>query len=491
MKITYRGIRPTDAAGRNGLPNPERGFRFEIGIGMLDDDPVKFDHIRDNWPFPKYKSDGTTIAQAYCYLTQFHSSPISSEKIAALCADFDRARREGVKFLLRFAYEFNGVSEGPTGERILEHIRQLTPIVRDNIDVIYCLQTGWVGLWGEFHTSVHGIEHDPDMVAKIVEATLSMLPESRFTMMRRIAYKEAALKAIGDEQEITTSTAFSPAPHARIGFFNDGTLANWWDGGTFVGEPYAEPGDHDFDRVAREGCFMPVDGELFWTGQLGSSQPFFANALRAIERFSRHHYTTFSLVHGFSELDHSSLPWTIDLWKKTPVTAEFLEAAGIDFDSDYFAGVPFRSGYEFVRDHLGYRLAAVEADFSGVPDAEKEFTASVTLKNFGFSTPINKRGAEIVVLGVDGSAVEIPFDFDCRHLQPLAAGLSGGKTPIYRISATGRLPSHFPTGKCRVAIWFPDADPRLRYRPEYAIRLATALPVEIVGGRLLNILAEF
>ena len=167
MKIdkTFRGISPGDANGRDGLLNPERGFRFEIGVGRTPGDPVKFGHIRDHWPFPRFKRDGVTISQAYCYLTQFHSSEISAEKIAALEADFERARRDGVKFVLRFAYESDSVkSDGPTAERILAHIRQLTPVVRRNIDVIHVLQTGWVGLWGEFHTSVHAIEKDPAAV---------------------------------------------------------------------------------------------------------------------------------------------------------------------------------------------------------------------------------------------------------------------------------------------------------------------------------------
>ncbi len=100
---TFRGMRPVDKDGRDGLANPERGFRFEIGVGRIPSDMVKFAHVRDQWPFLRYKRDGVVISQAYCYLTQFHSSAISDEMLAALQADFDRARCKGVKFLLRFA----------------------------------------------------------------------------------------------------------------------------------------------------------------------------------------------------------------------------------------------------------------------------------------------------------------------------------------------------------------------------------------------------
>ena len=467
---SYRGIRPTDANGRDGLCNPERGWRFEIGVGITPEDPVQFKYLRDLWPFPRYRKDGATVSQAYCYLTQFADGPISQQKLDALQASFDRARKDGVKFLLRFAYEFDGIETGPSCEQVLKHIEQLTPIVRKNIDVIYCLQMGWIGIWGEFHSSIHGLEKDPATVGKIVKATLEMLPEGRFTMMRRIDYEHVALKELGDDREITAETAFTQAPHARIGFFNDGTLANWHDGATFPKhEPFAEPGHPEFDQVVREGQWMPVDGELFWTDDQGITHPLFANAIRAIERFHDHHYTTFSVVHGNSELDRSTRPWTIDLWKKTPVTAEFLDACGFDYDPDYFAGVPYRTGYEFIRDHLGYRLALKSAS---LPAGSGK--ARFVLHNYGFAPPINPRELVVVAVASDGAAREIPTGADLRKARP-------GQDLTVDVELSLRPEE-------RIGLWLPDSSPTLRLRPEYAVRLATKMPVQTVGGRLVHCL---
>ena len=82
------------------ISNPERGFRFEIRIGNEENDFRVF--YRDNWPFPKYMDQGITVTQAYCYLNKYWNSEIAQSKLDALQADFDRARKEGVKFLLRF-----------------------------------------------------------------------------------------------------------------------------------------------------------------------------------------------------------------------------------------------------------------------------------------------------------------------------------------------------------------------------------------------------
>ncbi len=70
----------------------------------------------------------------------------------------------------------------------------------------------------------------PGAVGRIVAATLEMLPPGHPTMMRRMAYRRAALGTLGVGTDVTSANAWSSDPAARIGFFNDGTLANWWDG---------------------------------------------------------------------------------------------------------------------------------------------------------------------------------------------------------------------------------------------------------------------
>ncbi len=488
-QVSFRGLSAKTEADRKGLNNPERGFRFEIGVGRIPADPVKFGHVRDQWPFPRYTADGVRVAQAYCYLTQYFDSPIHPEKLDALQADFDRARADGVKFLLRFAYEFDGYKNGPDCDQVCAHIQQLQEIVRRNMDVIYVLQIGWVGLWGEFHTSIHGLEKDPEAVARIVSATLELLQNRRFTMMRRMQYKADVLKTLGDDREITAETAGSAAPHARIGFFNDGTLANYWDGGTFWDPPHAAAGNPEFDRAAREGSFMPVDGELFWIGQESDGH---LSGLEAAERFTHHHYTTFSLVHGFSELDRTPEEWAIDRWKQQAATPELLQQNNLRFDPAYFEGGS-RTMFEYIRDHLGYRIALTEARFDETAAAGKKFSAEITLKNYGFAAPVNDRPLEFVLLAQDGTAVELTDSKllrGCADLQPCIPG--GCRTDVleHKFAWQSVLPNDLPPGPLKAAIWLPDAESGLRFRADYAIRLATEIPVEIRDGRLLHILGE-
>ena len=455
------------SASSGALPNPERGFRFEKQIAIEPNGRA----TTMRWPLDsterRYKEvDGVVVAQAYCYLTDYCDSSIPQAKIAALQASFDEARAEGVKFILRFAYE-NTIGrppnvKGPTENRILSHIKELTPIVRKNIDVIYTLQIGWVGAWGEFHSSVHGIEKDDESVARIVKATLEMLPESRCTMMRSLYKRKDALAILKVGGE-------------RIGFFNDATLSNTSEGGHWKSvwkdatDCHARPGNPYFDELCKIGIHVPVEGELFWRSANIDLDA--QGGLQALVRFWRNHYSTFSIVHGNSELDAlggKSKFGAIDLWKLTPVTPDLLAVFSVPADPEYFKGVPYRTAYDYIRDHLGYRIKAKNC----VRDGEK---VEVTLHNCGFAAPINPRQAYFVVIGKRGQASKIATGFDCRALEPGKDVVA--KAPVPRLGAGERL-----------ALWLPDESESIRYRCEYAIRLADGARIEKSGGMLLNIL---
>jgi len=450
---------------RSGLRNPERGWRFEIRIGLEPDEKPP---ARDNWPFPRYAHDGVTVAQAYCYLTRYCDRDLPQSKLDALQADFDRARRDGVKFLLRFAYE-TGMSriEGPYLPRILAHIAQLGEIVNRNADVIYCLQIGWVGAWGELHASRSGIEKDPDQLAQVVSATLDMLPTNRCAMIRYMTAREKVLQKLGGRGD------------DRIGFCNDSTLAGFIEGGSFIGHPeqmektfwgdllwgkYGEKGNYQYDTVTRVSRYAPVDGEMYWAS--ARIAPQWDGALSAILRFREHRYTTFSVVHGNSDLDRSAGPGAIDRWRATPVTPELLAAYGVDCDPDYFAGVPYRSAYDFIRDHLGYRLVVKAVRVA-------DGVASVTVHNYGFAAPVNPRPVHFAVLTADGAVRTRPVGFDSRRF---AAGED--------VTVAGDSPA-LGTGD-RLALWLPDA--MMCDRPEYAIRLAGGVEIVERDGKVLNVL---
>ncbi len=306
--VEYNGIRPSDPGGRNGLCNPERGLRIETLIAEPSEAKVwgPVHHLKgkvtpgydDQWwmlDAQRYEPYGLTLAQTYCYLDKFVGKPISEEKLSLLQKSFDNVRKRGLKAVLRFAYEKDmNRRGGPTLENILNHIEQLAPIIRKNADIIFVMQAGFVGAWGEWHSSTHGLENDHEALAAIIAKVLDTLPADRMTQVRVPKYKRWVLSQpiLGGHQVVDDQIAHTSAPAARIGFNNDGFLAGQTCGGTWPEEPYfSNLNNPEFDYMTDESPYIPVDGELFWSDQGGK-----VDGLRAAIRMRLHHYSSFSLV---------------------------------------------------------------------------------------------------------------------------------------------------------------------------------------------------
>ncbi len=486
--VTFRGIRPTDENGRNALGNPERGLRYEMVIAHSPDDLCPWGR---NWNFDKFPEDGVKLSQAYCYLTQYWNKQIAQCKLDALESEFAIARKAGVKFILRFAYEFDAYRLCPDMSRLKQHISQLQPVLERNWDVIYVIQCGWMGLWGEFHSCIRNIDHDIAACAEIIRDTINILPPDRFTMMRYPKKRYQVFREWGGATEINENNAFSQDLPAKVGFFNDGLLADPACGGTFINHPLkGAPGNPEFDFITHDAPYMPVEGELFWNHTCDAA---YASAERVIERFRLHHQTSFSYVHGFSKLngdprDPVGSRGSIDFWKDTPLTLEQMTSRGYHCSPDYFNGVEYRTGFEFIRDHLGYRLEAIDASFTENTLPGSMFTAQIRIINRGFATMINPHSFYFVLMNERGEYLEIPTGFNGQKLQPYQPGDSLYTPIIHRISGSMRLPDDIKPGEWSLYLWIPDT--RLRYRPEYAVRLASNTPWYERLGHGMNTLAK-
>ncbi len=505
--IEYHGIRPADPGGRNGLRNPERGWRIETIFA----EPVgatvwgRSSHLsgrvtpsyNENWwvlDTDRFQPYGLTLAQTYCYLDQFIDKPISDEKLELLQKSLDNLRKRGLKAVLRFAYEKNMArKESPVLENILAHIDQLAPIIKKNADVIIVLQAGFVGAWGEWHSSTHNIEGDHSALAQIVAKVLDVLPPDRMTQVRVPKYKRWVLEQPilgGKHQILDAQTANTDMPVARIGFHNDGFLANNTCGGTWTEPPlYSNPGNPEFDYMTSESPYVQVDGELFWADIGGK-----VDGMRAIERFRLHHYTSFSIAHSYSEKEGK--PFSIDDWIRTPITAEQLAEKKLPVSDGYFkdadgSDVP-RTVFEYVTDHLGYRLEMQKAIFPAVMMAGSVLTIDAELINRGFSAIHNPLPVHFVLIDTEGKVFEFPInDADPAKWQPFQPGDEDYKPLTHKISIKEHLPLEIKAGWYQVGLWLPDAYDSLRLDPRYAIRFANRdIPwwADIDGNYGINII---
>ena len=486
--VEYRGISPSDPNGRIGLLNPERGLRIETIIaepeGAQDVWGPAY-HLQghvapaysDDWwimDAERYAPFGLTLVQAYCYLDKFMAQPVSEEKLALLQRSLDVLRTKGLKALLRFAYEKEmNQAEGPGVETILGHMEQLAPVLEKNKDVIYVLQAGFVGAWGEWHSSAQHLEQDHENLAALMARLLEILPPDRMTQVRVPKYKRWVLESprFNAYQVISMETAFSGVPAARIGFHNDGFLAGNTCGGTWTEAPlFSSPGNPEFDYMTAESLFVPVDGELFWSDISGRVDGF-----QAAVRMRLHHYASFSLAHSYSEREGAT--YGMDIWMKTPITREQAEAARLPVSDGYFqdldGGLAQRTQFEYIRDHLGYRLELQRASFIATPQAGAPLRLEVTLINRGFATLTNPRRVLLVLISPQGAVhtFELP-GVDVRRWYPHQPGDVNYVPLNHTITLLNNIPDDLAPGWYSIGLWLPDASESLRMRPEYAVRVA-------------------
>ncbi|WGL96423.1 DUF4832 domain-containing protein [Arsenophonus nasoniae] len=175
------------------------------------------------------------------------------------------------------------------------------------------------------------------------------------------------------------------------------------------------------------------------------------------ERFGA---STFSIIHN--------LNLCIAALRKAVIDLKQFENAGFVCDRDYFwdqtkQSYTTRSAFEYIRDHLGYRLTLEEATYPVFVKIGDYFALKFSLKNYGFARPVNNRPIAIVFL--DGQD-----EIQWQLFMPAGAELcAAGRGYIFSIACQlGNIKS----GKYLLALWLPDESPMLRDCPQYDIQLA-------------------
>ena len=379
--------------------NPERGYY--VGLHLIDGDGAA-----------DVRASGHTLAIALVRLDDYRTQPIASSFLTALRAGFADVRAHGIKVILRFTYN-SSYDADASREQIIEHIGQLAPIIRDNADVIAVMQAGFIGAWGEWHSSTNDLENDADRGA-ILRALLDAVPESRAVQIRTPMYKEAIFPGGPlDEQE-----AWSETDRARVGHHNDCFLASASDYGTF-----ASPVATWESYVAQDARYVPVGGE---TCKLNAPKTDCEQALSILEN------------QRWSYLNEEYNQDVLDAWVEQGCA-------------------------DNVSTRLGHRLSLVRATVSEKVAPGGNLDVELDVQNDGFAAPFNARPIAIVLKRGDRSWVGTLEAQDARQLQP----------GVTTVTARLRVPADLAAGDdYELALWLPDASDRLRDDPRYSIRLA-------------------
>lgn len=388
---------------RTDFLNPERGFHPEVNLIA----GTGFDNVRGR---------GYTVVRSYVRLDDYRNSRIPTRLLNDLRNGFERARAAGVKVVLRFSYNFGNAQDAPLN-RVLEHIEQLEPVLRENSDVIAVLQAGFIGAWGEWHGSTNGLTSAANK-RTIGEALLAAMPDSRMVQVRAPFHRRDIVGSPSPSVDI-----FGSSGQARLGFKNDCFLSTDSDSGTYGGDQV-----RDRREAAETARYTVTGGETCAIGFPSPRQDCVV-ALDELAEFSWDYLNA-----GF----HSGV---LNRWRD-------------------------QGCYDEISRRLGYRLGLVSGAVTESASPGDSITVDLRMRNDGFGKVYNPRPIDIVLRNTStGATRALRAVADARRILPLA-----GETRDLQLSV--RLPSDLPTGDYEVLLALPDFDSSLAGDVRYNIRLA-------------------
>jgi hypothetical protein len=450
------------------FPNPERGFtavydppwpqdlKTPWGFCNLEQENIQ-KYTYTPWTEPLkleslklQRGQGISVAMVRYHIADFRNKPLSPEFLNRLDRDFATVRKAGLKSAIRFVYNWPmGGPDAPV-DRVLRHLDQLKPVLQRNVDAIAFMDAGFIGCWGEWHTSSNnliGMDKNFQAVMNnnsrlIIDKIFEVLPKERMVAVRYPRYKFDYFGS-KDSKPITplpTSAAFTGSKKARWGQVDDCLVCGEWNASTYwsprqnateiqtflnqdnryvlqSGEPGdvpAKPAENDEDRDGYKDNYDSCD--------------------RVLSIFSRMRWSTLSS--GFNPGSPTS---AYKRWKKDGC-------------------------YETIAKNLGYRFRLIESSIPTHGQPGGQLLMSLKIVNDGWAAPYNPRKLEIILRNQDnGSISRLNLREDPRLWQ---AG------EIHSVKIEHRLPKNLAAGKYELLLNLPDPTSKLRNRPEYSIRLA-------------------
>jgi len=417
--------------------NPERGIYRGV---MFTGSTHSF--AADRKPEPPYSPTGRTLVLLSVQLAPYRASAIPDSFLTGLDAELAAVRAARLKVVIRFVYNDPTGAECSSGSvnaadaskaRILAHLDQLASHLSANADVIFTMQAGFIGCWGEWHSSTNLLSDDktPDDHAtrkEIVEKMLAALPSSRMIQLRTPRFKlEATGGPTADVDAFSTT-----AKAARVGHFNDCFLASADDYGTYSTTTLK----YLTGSVADWKSFVALDTRTSPSG--GETCPPVAGNRQACKD---------------AVPDMAMLHWT------------FLHQGWYQKTLDGFiAG----GCYDEIVRRLGYRLSIADAEYSSAVAPGGVLRVKLTLKNTGFASLYNPRPVYVVLHDGAKRWSALLGKVDPRRW---SAGASSS------IDVRLRVPASVAVGKAKLGLALPDesigpgGSKSLADVAEYSVRL--------------------
>ncbi len=421
------------------IANPERGLQ-KYSITSSDyATTTNYNNLSvqtlNNW---KTSTDKVTVVYRYFLLDAFLNSDINATFLENIQTDFNNVRTAGLKIIIRFSYSNaqGNTAQQPTKSQILTHISQLSTILNTNKDVIFSLQAGFIGTWGEWYYT-NSTEFGTDGTIseiqwanrkEIIDAMLAATP---IEIPVQVRYAGIKTKMYGNVQ-LNEQAAYQNTAKARIGFYNDAFLNDYGDQGTYdVSSQCANPvGTTDYNYISNETKYLPMTGET--------------NGLNTCNNGARTNGTN-----AINELNLTN--WT---------------TLNRDYYTPFWTQIINSDHYDEIVKNLGYRFVL---NSSTITSNNSDFDLTLNISNVGYARPFKERNVYLILKNT--LTDEITTALINTDIRTWESSVSISQN--FNLGLTGTF---------QLYLWMPDKETALESNADYSIQFANTNTWELETG---------
>ena len=424
ISITYK---------RAAVPvlNPDGGL--DVTADLANQTPAQLAHLTESYP-----TNGVTctygpvrllhtyvclnpvgVAPGKCSNTNPNPTALTQSDLAQIDQQLAKIQPAGVKVILRFTYNFPDNNQ-PTGDDapldvILQDIHLLSPLVQKYSRVIYAMEVGFVGYWGEEHNSTYGNNTIANMSAILQAEANEFGPY--VTLL---------------ERDPVVLMALEPSNGPLFGTHDDRLAGDATDADTWKNKTYLEP-TYQYTEQEIRAFGQTRSSILPFTGIFGTYYPTIQNCQDLAPYFAQVHLAALNISEG---------------------------------DKQIYANIQDCIPRIFYT--VGPQISLLRATTDAQPRAGSTVHLTLTLTNYGYSRLYVKHPVYAVILDSQGRPLPSvsPVAIDITKVLP-GSTVNG--------SAAVTIPALLPSsGQLCLALWMPDPNPVLAMDHRYNYLLNNA-----------------
>lgn len=404
------------------LNNPDRGFYELIQVEIPTTGAVSLDM---DYYAKKAKSNNIGIISLQINLKDFvaDNKELSSENISEINKLFSAIRNNNEKCIFRVVYDSVGKENcEPSFETILKHIDNLKTVYETNSDILYVVEAGFLGSYGEWHNGKYDTK---DYRNQLINKLLEDIPTN---IMLNVRTSEFYTELFGSSP-ISESTAYDKSNASRVGLHNDGYLYSITDYGSY------EEANRETELAweHKQTAYTIFGGEV-----LGTNSEY-TNLDNAVSDMKNRHC---QYINGTYEEGVKTK------WKNTTYSNSASSYNGL-------------TGYKYIEDHLGYRYVLRS---SSVKQSGSKLNVDFSIENTGFANLTQEKNVQIIIKGSSNTYTNT-INLDCRKL--LAQSTN-------KYSFSFDITNEMPNGDYDAYIRISDKSDSLKDNNNYCIQFANS-----------------